>query len=164
MKKQQLFFDNGLREIEINGDSERVLKWNAKDINFYSRFFKFMKWFEYDLPKLVQEDLKTVEENIDSEEGYTIEDFALDALSEKGKIIEEKVDEAFGRGTSEVLFQGVNPLTSNTADSILISEFIIALEPIISESFKEAGIDTKTQQEKAKEYLERKQKISRKKV
>lgn len=127
-----LNFDDGFKEIKINGDENRVVRWNPTDINFVDRFLAFQDWLRNDFYKIAKK-FEGSEFRQSEDGGAEIVGYKQGDFIKFGKILNEKLDETFGEGFSEAAFQGANPL-SPTPTGLLFVNFINALEPIISES------------------------------
>lgn len=120
-----LVFDDGFKEITINNDTERVIRWNPSDVNFVDRFLAFQDW--------VEKDFKAKIDKIEIKEG-NFEDYDKGAITELGDEMCKVIDQTFGKGISEKAFMGVNPISPMSNGNLLFINFVNALMPIIEQS------------------------------
>ena len=120
-------FSDGMEEIMINNDPERVIRWNPTDTNFNTRFFKFQEYVK-DLHK----ELMTLTENIEviaseeSEDSEIAQSKARETTTQITKLgveLSEMLDKTFNAPVSQIAFRGANPL-SPTRDGSFIFDLI----------------------------------------
>jgi len=114
MDKLQIKFDDGLREYEINGDPNRIFRFNPSDLSIIEKF------------ETAKKDLKVLEDkykNVNIEpNAQTVEILRNETL--------KLFDSIFYEGAGEVVFKDAHPLT--TVNGHLVFEnFCNALARII---------------------------------
>lgn len=113
---QSINFNTGYKTYAINEDESNVIRLNLADQNLLSRAEEVLKSLE-DFKSKITEDMKT-----------------QDIHSEFDKMVKEKIDYAFGQGTSQAAFGNVNCLTVADDDGNCIFEtFMNAIMPILYE-------------------------------
>lgn len=114
----KLNIEDGFEEIEINGDPNRVFKFNPSDYNIIGK-------------------LATLEEDIKKEfsklelEGKEEQD-AWKIILDLDKTIKERIDNIFSAKVSDALFNGANCLLSNNGKPVIF-DFFEKIAPIIKE-------------------------------
>lgn len=140
-------FDDGIKEVMINDDPNRVIRWNATDVDFMARFYDFIKYTESleaeALPSL-RDKLEKQSEDIaselkDNEDTWLV----VNEVRELGKEINKKIDETFNANISEAAFGGSSPLSPTETGNFLFINFFNALMPVIEESFTSADTNLK---------------------
>lgn len=120
-----LNIDSGIREIAINGDPARIIRFNPSDLNFVDRLYAMIADFRANQAEWEQR----------AE--------ALDAAAEKDELglpanmpeqlafmhaliddMHAKIDDIFGEGTSLAVFQGVK-------DPDVIGQFFAGILPFV---------------------------------
>ena len=130
-----IVFDDGFKELKINGDENRIVRWNPSDLNFVDRFLEFEGWLSGDdLAKKVK-GLQNSDFTQDKDGDLDISGYAKGQTTELGLYINKMIDKTFGAGFTEAAFNGAHPLTP-TASGFLFENFIEALYPIIVDSFE----------------------------
>lgn len=124
-------FDDGYREVSINGDSNRKIRFNPTDLNFYDKFMALYGWFQNketeDRFKQVSEELGELEKTKE----VNLENFKFGSVTKLGEEVNEKIDYVFGEGVSKVVFGTINPLSPTTNGSFIAYNFIEAILPLI---------------------------------
>ena len=116
---EKISFDNGIRQFQVNG--EGILRFQPADPNLYSRFSQAGE----KIRKLEMELLK--ESTGDS----------LDLLTRADRQIKELLTWAFGADNDfDEIFQGVNVLAVAENGQQVITNFLEALEPVITAGVK----------------------------
>ena len=111
---QKLTFDTGVRSYKVGGG---VLKFNPTDPNIYARFLETL------------DSLSALEEELAKVSGAD----AITALACADKTIKEKLSYVFGVGNDlEAIFSGVSLLAVGANGERLITNFLAAIEPILS--------------------------------
>lgn len=136
-------FDDGIREIIINDDPNKVIKWNPTDVDFMARFYEFVTFVE----TLEKEKLPALREQLDKQGNYLAGNMQSDdhtwlivnEVRELGREINKKIDETFNANISEIAFSGSSPLSPTSTGNFLFVNFFSALMPVIESSFTEAG-------------------------
>lgn len=140
-KKQNLNidFDNGIREITISGDSNRVVRWNITDVNMLERLSQLRDYAVNELSEKMVNAYTELGNNVTVDEDGELSDGEgnYHIFSELDKEIREKIDHTFGKGTSQAFFENVNPLTprinSEGRIEFLIEHFVERVLPFIAE-------------------------------
>lgn len=137
-KSNELIFDEGFKEFNINGDPNRVIRFNPTDISIIERAQRVKKEIGEEVKKL-----DALEINDD--------EAVAKAVEEVNKIIKEKINYIFGSDVSETVFGVQSPLTS--ANGITLAErFIAAAIPVIQKEIEEEDKKSKARMSK---YTER---------
>ena len=129
-----LRIDNGLKEIEVNDEGERI-KFSIVDNDFFRAFFDLLKWFD---DQENRKDIKEIEEQSNkavSEDGeninYNAVNNVLDLRDKISKEACEKIDNIFGAEASRKIFGSVIP------DMYMIADFFEQITPLIEKYQKE---------------------------
>lgn len=137
-KSNELIFDEGFKEFNINGDPDRVIRFNPTDISIIERAQKVKKEIGEEVKKL-----DALEINDD--------EAVAKAVEEVNKIIKEKINYIFGSAVSETVFGVQSPLAS--ANGITLAErFIAAAIPVIQKEIEDEDKKSKARMSK---YTER---------
>lgn len=120
-----LKIDTGCIRLAINDDTDRVIVFNPKDVVFAEKFYRLIKDFEDK-----KADFEARAEALDSNE--EVDEFGLpvntgerlDYIKEICQFLFDKIDQVFGDGTSEKVFQGVYNLDA-------IGQFFDGISPFI---------------------------------
>lgn len=118
-------FDDGIKKIEINGDSNRVLVWNPTDINFIDRYLIFADWVENEYISKVEKLASSLS---------TFDNYRVGEASKLGKEFNVELDKVFGEGTGDIVFGVANPISPISNGNFLFVNFINSLDPIIKDS------------------------------
>lgn len=137
-KSNELIFDEGFKEFNINGDPNRVIRFNPTDISIIERAQK--------VKKEIGEEVKRLDKlEINDDEAVA------KAVEEVNKIIKEKINYIFGSDVSEAVFGVQSPLAS--ANGVTLAErFIAAAIPIIQKEIEDEDKKSKARMSK---YTER---------
>lgn len=137
-KSNELIFDEGFKEFNINGDPNRVIKFNPTDISIIERAQKVKKEIGEEVKKLDKLEINDDES-------------VAKAVEEVNKIIKEKINYIFGSDVSEAVFGVQSPLAS--ANGVTLAErFIAAAIPIIQKEIEDGDKKSKARMSK---YTER---------
>ncbi len=137
-KSNELIFDEGFKEFNINGDPNRTIRFNPSDISIIERAQK------------VKRDIGKEVEKLDNLE-ITDEETMAKAVEEVNKIVKDKINYIFGSDVSEIVFGVQSPISS--ANGVTLAErFIAAAIPIIQKEIEDE--DKKSKARMAK-YTER---------
>lgn len=119
---EKLLFDNGLKEYDVNGTG--VLRFNPSDPNVYGRFLDAI-----DEIKAVEQEMITNGKAMEKSDGEGVVRLMVDA-DKKVKAILQNV---FGsRNDFDAIFSGVNIMAVASNGERVITNFMEALEPIVS--------------------------------
>lgn len=130
-----IVFDDGFKELKINGDETRVVRWNPSDLNFVDRFLEFEEWLSGDeLAKKVAS-LESSDFTQNSDKNLDINGYTKGETTDLGLYINKMIDKTFGAGFTDAAFNGAHPMTP-TSSGFLFENFIEALYPIIVDSFE----------------------------
>lgn len=112
-------FDDGYKSFSINGDSNRVIRFNPADIGIVARIEQTEKKFEE-----LEEKLKAC-----TEEG------AVEALKHADSAIKEQFDYMFNSDVSDVLFGGQSAVCTVKGE-FLFMRIMEAVLPIVKEEIE----------------------------
>lgn len=157
MAKKQLFFDDGLIDVEFNGDPNRTFKFNPTNFDMFDNFYALISWIERDLEGVLEKIAQSSDSfaRMGEDEGLEVEGYEHGYILSQSKLLKERFDEVFGPGCAKAAFGHLSPFTF-VGGEFLFQKVISVLAPLVEESAKEMGIDTKSQSEKAAKYLEQK--------
>lgn len=114
----------GIKRITINGDPNRVIEFNPSDVAFAERFYALMgdlnaKQAEY------QKRAKQLESNSVTTDGLPVNFAAnLALMREVCTFMRSKIDDLFGPGTSQTVFEDNNTLN-------MFEQFFTGITPFI---------------------------------
>lgn len=130
-----IVFDDGFKELKINGDETRTVRWNPSDLNFVDRFLEFEEWIGGDelAKKVAGIDTSDLTQGPDKD--LNIKGYTKGKTTDLGLYINKMIDKTFGAGFTDAAFNGAHPMTP-TASGFLFENFIEALCPIIIDSFE----------------------------
>lgn len=112
---EKLTFDSGVKTYKVGAG---VLKFNPTDPNIYARFLETL------------ESLAQLEAELSKASGAE----AITALSQADREVKAKLSYVFGPGNDmEAVFSGVSLLAVGGNGERLITNFLAAIEPILSE-------------------------------
>jgi len=137
-----LNFEDGFKEVMINNDPTRVIRWNPNDANFVDRFLAFQEWVDNDFKKRLEGLGITKEQSFDNYDRGTI--------TKLGEEMCQEIDSTFGRNISGPAFLGVNPISPMSNGSLLFINFIEALMPVIEKSINDFDVARKKYTDAAK--------------
>lgn len=137
-KSNELIFDEGFKEFNINGDPNRTIRFNPTDIAIIERAQKVKKEIGKELEKLDTLDIKD-------------DEAMAEAVEEVNRIIKEKINYIFGNDVSEIVFGLQSPLASANGTT-LAERFIAAALPIIQ---REIDDENKKSKARVSKYTER---------
>lgn len=117
--------DDGLKEFTINGDKNRVIRFNPADINLLDRLDRAEKDLEVEKEKLeedVEIDLKGEAKNRED----------VEYIREMNNLIKDKIDFIFDADVSEAVFGNQSPL-STVKGRPYFERFLDAIRPVLEE-------------------------------
>jgi hypothetical protein len=126
-----LQLDTGLRRIAVNGDPNRVISFNPKDVVFAEKFYSLVDELRAKEKELIRRADELDAESEEDEYGMPIN--AKDRLALIHEVCDwayAKIDHLFGEGTSDKVFQGVKSLE-------VCGEFFNGIVPFIEEARSE---------------------------
>lgn len=122
-------FDDGFKRVVINGDEDRVIKWNPSDMNLLDRLMNLMEWIEGDLQDRI------IELGVD--DISDLDKYSTGSITELSEEVCEQIDKAFGPGTSQAAFQGANPISPTPSGTFIFENFIESITPLVKDSVDE---------------------------
>lgn len=140
---QNLRFDDGFKEFTVNGDKNRIVRFNPADINLLDRFDQAVKTIEIEQNKL-KEDIEL------KENGEAIEESeeALEVIRRANKLIKDQIDFIFDSKVSEVIFGNQSPM-STVNGRPLFERVFDAIKPILE---KEIVSEQEASQKRINKY------------
>lgn len=153
---EQLNFDDGTRKIQVNGGE--FLRFNPRDPNLYHRFFEAMAQIDRLAREYAADQTVSTGEVMDTN-GFPREPAALAAVKEYDRKVKALLSDVFGkRNDFDRILNGMNVLAVASNGKPIITNFLEALAPIISESAdllaKSRAAAAVEQAEKAREQRE----------
>ena len=117
----KLTFDSGIKEYEVNGRS--VLRFNPSDPNVYGRFLDAVEKI-----KAIEDEM--VKNGRKSTDGESV----VRVMVSADKNVKEVLQNVFGKQNDfDSIFDGVNIMAVASNGERVITNFMSAIEPIISE-------------------------------
>jgi hypothetical protein len=121
---ESLHLDSGEKVIWIENDPDRALIFNPSDILFAEKFYQLIQRFD-----VKQREYSKRYDEIDKPNGKTLDSFenmpeVIGLVKEFVAFMYGEIDELFGEGTSEMVFQGNQSLG-------MIQQFFDGLLPFI---------------------------------
>lgn len=128
-------FDDGYKEFEINGDPNRVLRFNPADIGVVDRMHKAVE--------NMQNDIKNIGDVKITQTGDAMTDVkeVADIVRRINESLRSGFDEIFYPGASRIVFGVQNPMAIASGKTIyenFMNEYIKVVEPFIHEAQKES--------------------------
>lgn len=130
---QNLNFDEGFEEFTINGDKNRVIRFNPADISFIERFNESVKNITAYQNKLKDIPLTPNGDVLEGTENYQQ---TAELVAESRKFINEQVDYIFGNSVAEKVFGVQSPLSS-IKGKFLFERFLECVTPLMGNKLKE---------------------------
>lgn len=130
-----LKIDSGVKSFCINDDPSRVIRFNPSDVYFAERFYELVQEFKGDGKREgMDARFKRESEKADSLPEGEKEPFTFNLLREMDTYFREKLDYAFGEGTSEAAFGNVNIVSRTDNGQTVLENFLDAVSPVIAEA------------------------------
>lgn len=142
---QNLNFDEGYKEFNINGDESRVIRFNPSDIGIIERFNEAKKNITGYQEKLKDIPLKA-DGNPDVEEKEY--ETAARLVGETRKFINTQIDYVFANPVSDTVFGMQSPLSS-VGGVPLFERFMNCAKPFVE---KEIKSESEVQQKRISKY------------
>lgn len=118
----KITFDSGIKEYEVNGG---ILRFNPSDPNVYGRFLDAMEKIQG-----VEDDLVAGGKQVQEGDGAAVVRLMVDADRRVKSILQE----VFGRSNDfDAIFDGVNIMAVAGNGERVITNFMVAIEPIVAE-------------------------------
>lgn len=128
MKDLQL--NTGMIELAIQGDKNRVLRFNPEDVEFQNALLAMLDH--------ASKKMKEFEQSAKAHDLKFREMDPIEAMKEKIKIqrdidvfIKSEIDEVFGKGTASMIFKEACPSAKSSSGQYIFMNFFEALLPII---------------------------------
>lgn len=124
---ERLVISTGLKCYEVN-DNGAVFKFNPNDANLYARFLRMREKIME-----ISDELGAAKEriNMETEEGQKESAFVLEDADKKCK---KALSECFGEAVNndfDAIFDGVNAFSLTETGECVVTNFIVAITPII---------------------------------
>lgn len=132
---QSISFDEGYKELAINNDENRVIRFNPKDFGILTRMEDTLSDFE-----ALEKKLKD-----GNEEEFT------NNLREAEKVVHEKIDSIFNANVHDIIFNHQSPI-SLVGGEFLFMRVIEALVPIVE---KEVKYEMQKSEKRMSKYTEK---------
>lgn len=145
---QNLIIDDGLKEFTINGDSNRVIRFNPADLNLLERFDQAEKVIEEEQKKL-QDDIKLKASGEPVEEQEDFEE-SIEVISKVNKLIKDQIDFIFDSDVSDVVFGNQSPM-STVKGKPLFERVFDAIRPVLE---KEITKEMKASEKRINKYTD----------
>ncbi len=142
----KIVFDDGIKEFEINGDPNRILRINLADIGLVDRM-------KASLDKM-KDELKDIDLTVDGESTDKQESVA-EFVRTLNKKLREGFDEMFYPGASEAVFWVQNPLSTASNGATIYENFIESFTKLLEPEFKKAQKKSEKHMAKYKEALDK---------
>ena len=128
-------FDDGYKEFEINGDPNRVLRFNPADIGVVDRMHKAVENMQNDINNIG--DVKITQTG----DAMTEVKEVADIVRKINESLRNGFDEIFYPGASSIVFGVQNPMAIANGKTIyenFMNAYIKVVEPFIHEAQKES--------------------------
>lgn len=129
-------FEEGYKEFNINGDKNRIIRFNPADWSIMERAVK--------AKRNILSSLETLKLDGDDE-------VIAEAFENANKIVKENINYIFGADVADIVFGVQSPL-SDVGGVTLAERFLNAVTPIISSAIEE---NKKKSETKVSKYTER---------
>nr|DAF18340.1 MAG TPA: hypothetical protein [Caudoviricetes sp.] len=134
-------FDDGIQEITINNDKNRILRVNVRDIGILDRVQRVADNF--------QEKIKTLGEELTiTSDGEAAVPEIAEAVRRMNQEMRTEFDSIFYEGASEIVFGKQNPLSMSNGNTIF-NNFMTAFAEYIKPFIEK---ETKTMQKNIEKY------------
>lgn len=134
-------FDDGIQEITINNDKNRILRVNVRDIGILDRVQRVADNF--------QEKIKTLGEELTiTSDGEAAVPEIAEAVRRMNQEMRTEFDSIFYDGASEIVFGKQNPLSMSNGNTIF-NNFMTAFAEYIKPFIEK---ETKTMQKNIEKY------------
>ena len=151
--RQSINFDEGYKEYEINGDSERVIRVDTADYGLIERFKKAEKHINDELKKY--ENIKIKADG----SADTDDETAAQMIADLGEFIKNEINYIFNADVSEIVFGNASPLSTRKGVP-LYERFVNAVLPVIEADLK---AEAKASEKRVSQYTKQAQQFKGKK-
>ena len=131
-----LNFDEGLKEFEINGDPNRVIRFNPNDLAFAERY-ENAREKALELAKKYEGDMKRNKVLANKNPNN---DVSGNILKDSNKEVRDLINSVFDDDVADIIFGRTHPLTVANGN-FLVLNFLNALNSLITESMNESLSD-----------------------
>lgn len=131
-----LNFDEGLKEFEINGDPNRVIRFNPNDLAFAERY-ENAREKALELAKKYDADMKRNKVLANKNPNN---DVSGKILKDSNKEVRDLINSVFDDDVADIIFGRTHPLTVANGN-FLVLNFLNALNSLITESMNESLSD-----------------------
>lgn len=145
---QNLVIDDGLKEFTINGDPNRVIRFNPSDLNLLERFDQAEKTIDEEQKKL-QEDIELKANGEPAENQEDIEE-SIEVIRKVNKLIKDQIDFIFDSDVSDVVFGNQSPM-STVKGKPLFERVFDAIRPVLE---KEITKEMKASEKRINKYTD----------
>ena len=130
-------FEEGYKEFNINGDKNRIIRFNPADYSIIERAVQAKKTILNSV-----NELKIIEDDDES---------IAEAMKKANEIVKENINYIFGADVADIVFGVQSPL-SEVGGETLVEKFLDAVTPIITNAIEE---NKKKKATKVSKYTER---------
>ncbi len=140
---------NDCIRLAVNGDPNRIISFNPKDVNFTQKFYSLLDFLENKQVEYAEE-AKIVDANTTVREveanGEKIEipskiENTMALISRICDELNEEIDKIFGKGTSQILFEGAKVFNDENNQYV---QFFRGITPFINNARKDVKDKFKT--------------------
>ena len=135
---QNINFETGLRSYSLNNDESKVIYFNPTDLDIATRFDKAIS----DIENYKAKEIDTKSDDVVKQ--------ASDAVSDFDEFIKKQIDYVLGNKVSDVVFNGVSPM-SPVKGKPLYERFLDAVSEIIT---AEIGKENKAIAKRVSKYTD----------
>lgn len=144
-------FDDGIKEISINGDENRILRVNVTDLGLIDRVDTSIKHLEREMEKLDSEKIKLSSDG-EAQDGMSE---VAEQIRKLNKLFRDEFDNVFYPGSSEIVFGNQNPLSISDGKTIF-ENFMVAFAKYIKPFIEEESKKTKKNIDKYRRLYKKK--------
>ena len=153
--RQSINFDEGYKEYEINGDTERVIRVDTADYGLIERFRQADKHINDELNLKKYKDIKV---NADGS-ADTDDETAAQLIADLGEFIKGEINYIFNADVSDAVFGNASPLSTRKGVP-LYERFVNAILPVIEADLK---AEAKASEKRVSQYTKQAQQFKGKK-
>lgn len=128
-------FNDGIKELSINGDESRILRVNLTDFGLIDRVEKSLNDIEKDMKRL------KVERAEINAAGDPVNEFSSEAKSirKMNTVMRKRFDQVFYEGAADIVFGKMNPLALNADGMTIYEAFMFAFVKEMKPQFEAAS-------------------------
>lgn len=142
-------FDEGLEEIKLNNDDNRIIKFNPADYGILTR--------AKDAEKTIQDKLADLKDIKVDENGDVDDDTLVEQIKFVDTTIKEQINYIFNAEVADVIFNGASSLTS-VKGKFIIESFFETIMPVVTERVKE---ESNLSQKRVSKYTDKYDNLSK---